>query len=152
MKTFIKQIGKINLVGLFLMGAVTLCVAFIPVTKQKLTNSFNGPEKWMAPVDADKKTSPVASNEQSIAAGKSIYTKTCNDCHGKKGKGDGPKSAELDKAPSDFTKADFSKQSDGSLFWKITEGKKPMPSFKKDITEEQRWQVINYIRTLGAKK
>jgi len=55
-------------------------------------------------------------------------------------------------SPNFFTKEQFQKQPDGSLFWQITEGRKPMPSFKKDLSEEQRWQVINYVRTLGIKK
>ncbi len=108
--------------------------------------------EWIAPAAAGMVKNPVVSNEQSITAGKVIYTKNCYDCHGKKGKGDGPKSGDLDKSPKDFTKEQFQKQTDGTIFWKITEGRKPMASFKKDLTEEQRWQVINYVRTLEIKK
>lgn len=150
MKTFIKQIGKKSAVGLVLIGATTLCFSFIPTSVVKTTNYPGGQEKWVAPADADKKTNPIASDEKSIAKGKTLFTNTCLNCHGKKGKGDGPKSAELDKPVGDLTKDDFQKQSDGALFWKITEGRKPMPGFKKDMTEEQRWQVINYVRTLGS--
>ena len=77
--------------------------------------------------------------------------KECESCHGKKGKGDGPKAAEYDKATPDMTKEKLQNQTDGEMFWKITEGKKPMPSSKKTLTEEQRWQVINYVRTLKKK-
>lgn len=120
-------------------GAMTLLFAFKPAPQNTA---------WVAPPTAEKEKNPIAANATSIAAGQNIYKKSCNDCHGKRGKGDGPKSAELDKNPQDFTKADFQKQSDGALYWKITEGKKPMPSFKHDLTKDQRWQVINYIRTL----
>ena len=120
-------------------GAITLLFSFAPMPQ-------NAP--WTAPATAEKEKNPIASDAASIEAGKTLYKKSCYDCHGKKGKGDGPKSAELDKPPMDFTKADFQKQSDGSLFWKITEGKKPMPSFKHDLNKDQRWQVINYLRTL----
>ncbi len=137
------NISKIKLASLVVIGATTLCFAFISAPK-------GGDVKWIAPADADKKTNPVASDEKNVASGKDIYSKNCANCHGKKGKGDGPKSSELDKVPGDFTKDDFQKQSDGALFYKITEGKKPMPSFKKEVTEEQRWQVIHYIRTLGV--
>jgi len=142
MKTIINQIGKMKLSGFVLIGATTLCFAFIPVVQ----------EKWTAPPEADKKTNPIPSDEKSIAKGKELFVKTCALCHGKKGKGDGPKSAELDKPVSDLTTADFAKQSDGAMFWKITEGKKPMPSFKRDMTEEQRWLVINYIKEFSKKK
>jgi mono/diheme cytochrome c family protein len=145
MKKIIRQISKINIAGFILIGATALCLAFITMQQGKQ-------EKWTAPATADMMKNPVASNIQSIAAGKVIYTKNCYDCHGKKGKGDGPKSADLDKNPQDFTKEDFQKQTDGALFWKITEGRKPMASFKKDLSEEQRWQVINYVRTLEIKK
>lgn len=107
-------------------------------------------EKWLAPAEADKKTNPIVSNDASIALGKTLYGTNCKSCHGGKGKGDGPKSAELTKAPGDFTREEFKKQSDGAIFWKVTEGKKPMPTFKKELTEDMRWQVINYIRTLGG--
>lgn len=148
MKTTINQVSKtihpwrIVFIGT-ITGAITLLFAFTPMQQSK---------EWNAPPEANKKTNPVASNEKSIADGKIIYTKNCVDCHGKKGKGDGPKSGDLDVSPPDFSKEKFQKQSDGSLFWKTTEGRKPMPGFKKDLTEEQRWQVVNYMRTLEVKK
>ena len=141
MKTNIRQVSKIKLPGFIVTGTIILLFAFAPVQKKQ--------QRWTAPPSADKVTNPIASDTKSLAAGKILYTKNCYDCHGKKGKGDGPKSAELDKPAGDFTKEIFSKQSDGAIFWKITEGKKPMPSFKKDLTEGMRWQVINYMRTLG---
>lgn len=145
MKKNISQESKMKISGLLVTGAITggiiLLFAFTPLQ-----------QIWTAPAAASKVTNPVASNAQSVATGKALYVKNCNDCHGKKGKGDGPKSGDLDKSPKDFTKEAFQKQTDGSLFWKMTEGRKPMPSFKKDLTAEQRWQVINYVRTLGTKK
>lgn len=140
MRKKIEKVIKLKLSGFLLSGAIILLFAFSPMQ-----------QTWTAPATANKVTNPVASNEQSIAAGKIIYTKNCYDCHGKKGKGDGPKSGDLEKGPKDFTKAPFQSQTDGALYWKVTEGKKPMPSFKKDLSNEQRWQVINYVRTLGAK-
>ncbi len=125
-------------------GAVALCFAFMPMQQKPAT-------KWVAPPEASKVANPVPSNDASIAAGKLLYNKNCKSCHGIKGKGDGPKSDQLDVAPGDFTKADFQKQTDGELFWKTTEGKKPMPSFKKDLDDNDRWQIINYIRTFGSK-
>ncbi|TSA34865.1 MAG: cytochrome c [Porphyromonadaceae bacterium] len=147
MKKTIKQISKMKLSHFIVIGtiagAIILLFAFTPMQQSK---------EWTAPATANMMKNSVASNVQSIAAGKVIYTKNCYDCHGKKGKGDGPKSGDLDKSPKDFTKEQFQKQTDGSLFWKITEGRKPMASFKKDLSEEQRWQVINYVRTLEIKK
>jgi mono/diheme cytochrome c family protein len=120
-----------------------LIISFIPV--QDAT-------KWVAPASADKTVNPVGINDQSIAAGKILFAKNCEQCHGKKGRGDGPKSAELEKQVGDLTAPDFVKQSDGAIFWKITQGRKPMPTFKKDLTDNQRWQLVAYVRELGKAK
>jgi mono/diheme cytochrome c family protein len=112
----------------------------------------NQDSKWTAPVSADKLNNPLKSNEQSIAEGKVLYTKNCLSCHGKKGMGDGPKSGDLEKVPGDFTTLAFRKQSDGAIFWKMTEGRKPMPSFKSELTVQQRWLLVNYIREFGKTK
>ena len=108
-------------------------------------------DDWKAPETAKEKKNPIASDEASIAAGKKGYEKECLNCHGKKGKGDGPNSLTLEKEVGDLTSAKAQDQSDGELFWKISEGKKPMPIGKKTLSEEQRWQVVNYIRTFKKK-
>ncbi len=156
MKKRIQQIRKMKSISFILIAAITgslaLCFAFIPMHKVKSGTSFSGPEKWVAPSEVGKKKNPIAVDDASIAAGKKIYSFNCEICHGKKGRGDGPKVAELDKEPSDFTKEDLQAQTDGELFWKLSEGKKPMPAFKKDLTEEQRWQAVIYLRTFAKKK
>ncbi len=111
-------------------------------------SSFLIQQPWKAPASADSKKSAVASDASTIAAGKELYIKHCQSCHGKKGKGDGPSSKDLDIPAGDFTKASTQSQSDGALNWKITEGRKPMPSFKKKLNETQVWQVIAFMRTL----
>lgn len=103
-------------------------------------------EEWKAPARAAAKKNPVAADAASIGRGKSVYTAECASCHGNTGKGDGPSAKDLEKHPGDMTK--LGGQSDGALFWKITEGKKPMASFATKLTEQQRWDVINYMRTL----
>ena len=104
-------------------------------------------DEWKAPPAADKMKNPLT--EKSLAEGKILYEKKCVSCHGKKGKGDGPKAEELEKEVGDVTIAKFSEQSDGAIYWKTTEGKKPMPSFKLELTDDQRWQLVNYLRELG---
>ncbi len=147
MKKIIIQVSKMSFSRCIVIGTITVSVglllSFTPMQQSKV---------WEVPDLAKNKKNHVAANEASVAAGKDIYTKNCYNCHGKKGKGDGPKSGDLNVGPKDFTKEEFQKQTDGSLFWKISEGRKPMPSFKKDLSEDQRWQVINYVRTLGIKK
>jgi mono/diheme cytochrome c family protein len=104
---------------------------------------------WEAPPRAARKKNPVTSDAASITAGKEVYAKQCLSCHGEKGKGDGPASKELNPKPHNLSDDAVVKQTDGALFWKITEGRKPMPTFDKTISETERWQVINYVRTLA---
>src|SRR5712691_8162693 len=103
-------------------------------------------EKWTAPGDAAAKKNPVRANAASIGRGKTVYTAECLSCHGSSGKGDGPAAKDLKESPGDMTK--LGSQSAGAIFWKITEGKKPMASFAKKLSEQQRWDVINYLHTL----
>lgn len=105
-------------------------------------------KEWKAPAPADAKKNPLTADAATIAAGKTVYVKECQSCHGKKGKGDGPSAKDLDIPAGDFSKATMQSQSDGALFWKTSEGRKPMPSFKKKLNETQIWQTIVYMRTL----
>jgi mono/diheme cytochrome c family protein len=88
----------------------------------------------------------------SILAGKKVYVQLCVVCHGDKGKGDGIAGVNLSPRPADHSLAKFQKQTDGAIFWKISTGKAPMASYEKILTVTQRWQVINYLRTLSSVK
>lgn len=104
---------------------------------------------WTVPPDAAKVKNPVAFDQQSTDKGKKVYTSKCLSCHGKQGKGDGPMLKVLKKKPGDLTAAEVKAESDGALFWKITKGQKPMPTFAKNLTDTERWNVVNYLRTLN---
>ena len=104
---------------------------------------------WPVPDKAAKTPNPVKSNAASVAAGKALWIQHCSSCHGKTGLGDGNKAAQLKTSPSDFTKASFQAQPDGSMFYKIAEGREDMPSFKKKIPEQEDiWSLVNFTRTL----
>lgn len=108
-------------------------------------------DEWVAPVRAAKKKNPIEVNEASLVKGKAVWAKECASCHGDKGKGDGSAVKDLEKKPGDMTSTKTQEQSDGALFWKITEGNKPMASYAQTLSEEDRWHVINYLRTLALK-
>jgi mono/diheme cytochrome c family protein len=107
-----------------------------------------GAEEWKAPVRAAKKKNPIASDDKSIAAGKLVYVGQCLSCHGAAGKGDGPAVKDLPKKVGDLSNPKMDEQSDGALFWKVTEGRTPMPTYEKLLKEEERWMVVNSMRTL----
>lgn len=142
MKRSSKLFLRAVIVGLFVSGLL-----FVNIS----SSVGDVQEEWKAPARAAKKQNPIPADEKSIAAGKTVYTKECYSCHGTAGKGDGPAAVALERSPGDLSKPKMWEQTDGALFWKITTGKKPMASYEKLLTEEQRWQVINYIRTLAPR-
>lgn len=105
-------------------------------------------DPWPVPDAYKNKVNPLKGDAASIATGKSLYTTHCKSCHGTKGKGDGPKAAQLDTESGDFTKASFQSQTDGSLYYKTEKGRKDMPSYKTKIPDpDDIWAIVNYIRT-----
>ena len=107
------------------------------------------PKPWPVPDKNAKVANPVKADDESLKTGKEVWVKHCQSCHGKLGRGDGSKAAQLKTAAGDFTKPDFHKQSDGAIYYKISEGRDDMPAFKKKISDpEEIWAVVNFIRTL----
>jgi mono/diheme cytochrome c family protein len=115
-----------------------------------ITFAFRLPnDPWPVPEKDHNMKNPVKSDATSIATGKSLWNKHCVSCHGKTGMGDGTKAATLKTHPGDFTKPEFKAETDGDIFYKTSEGRKDMPSFKKKIPDdEERWSLVNYIRTI----
>jgi mono/diheme cytochrome c family protein len=105
-------------------------------------------DKWLSPSASAAKKNPIPPTQESIAAGQKIYSKTCVMCHGKSGEADGPAVIELNIHPAKLSDPKLNAESDGSLFWKITTGKKPMPAYGKRLSETDRWNLVNYIRTI----
>jgi mono/diheme cytochrome c family protein len=116
------------------------------------SNGYSQPRKFPSPPSADAIINPLKGNAEATLEGKKIYTQYCVTCHGSKGKGDGIAAPGLSKPPADHSSDFVQKQTDGALFWIITAGNNPMPTYKTTLTETQRWQVINYIRTLAKSK
>lgn len=107
--------------------------------------------KWEPPKEAEKLKNPVTPDPAGLKEAKTLYTTYCTPCHGDKGKGDGLAAAGLAIKPADHSSVAVQSQADGSIFWELSEGHNPMPSYKTALTEKQRWQLVNYIRTLASK-
>ncbi len=112
--------------------------------------SMQQPKKpWIVPDKNAKIANAVKSDANSLKEGKALWGTHCQSCHGKSGLGDGTKAAQLKTEPGNFTLAATQQQSDGSFFYKISEGRGDMPSFKKKLPEaEDMWNIVNYMRTL----
>jgi putative copper resistance protein D len=88
----------------------------------------------------------------SIVSGTAVYAERCATCHGPSGGGDGPAAPRLPRPPADLRAPHTGQHTAGDLFWWVTHGipRGAMPGFASALTEEQRWDVINYVRLLGT--
>jgi mono/diheme cytochrome c family protein len=113
---------------------------------------------WELPEDADKTKNPVATSPESIAKGKELYFTrekgNCIFCHGEAGSGNEANLPRLRRKPADLSnKERMTAMTDGEIFWKISKGITGiMPAGEKRMSEEERWHVVNYIRTLAKDK
>jgi len=113
-----------------------------------VVNAAHAQGPWKAPASALGVKNPVAATAANLASAKTLYTTMCSPCHGPKGKGDGPAAAALNPKPADHTSKAIQAETDGSLYWKLTNGRGAMQAYKGQLTDVQRWSLVNYIRTL----
>jgi mono/diheme cytochrome c family protein len=106
---------------------------------------------WQVPQTERLRKNPVPVSAANYNAAKPLYDEYCANCHGDAGKGDGSDAMMYDPAPSDLTDSShINKLSDGEIFYQITQGRKPMPSFRNKLSEEQRWQLVIFVRALSG--
>ena len=98
---------------------------------------------WRAPADAASRTNPLAQKPEAAAGGEKLFKRNCVECHGSDGSGLAKKNS------ADLLLPEVQSQSDGALFWKLTNGNtdRGMPSFSR-LPEMQRWQLVLYMRSL----
>lgn len=130
----------------FLMSGMLIVAITMAATVGAFSDDKPKGKPWNPPSEAPKNIKNPKAND--AKDGKVLYEKNCKSCHGISGKGDGPKSANLEISAGDFTSKEFKAQTDGTIFWKITEGRKPMPSFKEKLNDNDRWLITSYTRSL----
>ena len=134
------------------MKIMIVCVLVIYITGTSLV-AFQQTAPWVVPDKYMNVPNPVKADAKSIAAGKALYAVNCESCHGKKGIGNGSKAPDLKTIPGNFTKDTFQSQTDGTIFYKMTEGRNEMPKAKKDLPDDiDRWNLVNYLRTFAVQK
>lgn len=108
----------------------------------------------VVPVEYAGLTNPVRPDAASLERGADLYATNCASCHGDGGMGDGPAASALDPAPAPVAHSS-QMLADDYLFWRISEGGislgTSMPAWKT-LNEEDRWDMINYMRALGTGK
>jgi mono/diheme cytochrome c family protein len=105
---------------------------------------------WSAPARARSLKNPFPSTPDTRAGARTDYVNRCQSCHGANGDGKGERADKLSIAPADFGDAHAMKlRTEGEMFWIITEGHKPMPAFRGTLTDEQRWHLVDFVRTFA---
>ena len=113
---------------------------------------------WELPEDADKTKNPIASSPESIEKGKALFLEptkgNCIFCHGETGSGNEANLPRLRRKPADLSnKERMTAMTDRDVFWKISKGITGiMPAGERRMNEEERWHVVNYVRTLAKDK
>jgi putative copper export protein/mono/diheme cytochrome c family protein len=117
---------------------VGLWVALPPMTVDAYPTTFRRPA--------------VPYHAVSVASGAALFRAHCATCHGAGGRGDGPGGAGLPRPPADLTAPHTAQHTAGDMFWWLTHGIPAggMPPFDGVLSEDERWDVINFIRALGA--
>jgi mono/diheme cytochrome c family protein len=128
------------------MKALIICVAAIAVADLCLSAQnldYVPDSSWRAPQSAVARQNPLSDRRELAAGGRKLFARNCAECHGSDGSGNEKKHS------ADLQLPIVQEQSDGALFWKISNGNtaRGMPSWSK-LPELQRWQLVLYVRTL----
>jgi mono/diheme cytochrome c family protein len=92
---------------------------------------------------------PIPADQTSIQRGAELFQINCVLCHGAGGKGDGPVASKLQNKPFDLTSFPIHSITDGGIFFVISTGVPgKMPALNENLTVRERWDVVNYVRTL----
>jgi mono/diheme cytochrome c family protein len=94
---------------------------------------------------------PIEADEASIARGAELFDLHCTLCHGANADGRGPIAPFLANKPANLTSPIVQSKSDGSIFLTITNGVEgKMPPLNENLLVPERWDLVNFIRTLTA--
>jgi mono/diheme cytochrome c family protein len=93
---------------------------------------------------------PVASTRESVARGEHFFKIYCTPCHGAGGKGDGLVTPRF-IPPPDLTSPQVQGRPDGHIAYYIGYGGAIMPAYGEALSVTERWDLVNYLRTLAKK-
>jgi len=128
----------------------TLIVLTLVGVKRTVADETRSP--WPVPENARNVKNPIKPSVEGLKAAAQLYHQNCELCHSESGSSSSSAAQNLPQRPAVLSDTKIMKKAtDGELFWKITEGRPPMPSYEHQLTETQRWQLVNYIRELVAR-
>jgi len=120
---------------------VLFCLVAFPVLAE------NTKQAWRAPEAAVLKQNPVPYTVESVTQGKDLFEQHCQKCHGYWGEGNGVVGLSLNKKPANLLRI-AGKKAEGEFAWKIAEGRGEMPAFKKTLSEDEIWHIVNFVESL----
>ncbi len=119
----------------------------------------HGPTEHMmgshdVPLDAAAVANPIQTSSDSVERGATVFSQSCAVCHGETGKGDGPAAAGLEPKPADLYADHVRSNTDGAMFWIISHGREDtaMPPWDNIVNEEDRWHLVNFIRSFSDRQ
>ncbi|HXL33721.1 MAG TPA: cytochrome c [Gemmatimonadales bacterium] len=100
--------------------------------------------------ETEELRNPVTATAASLAHGKTLFISRCAPCHGVEGHGGGPVSKFFPAAP-DLAYVTVRARTDGFIWGTITYGGKAMPSQREGLSERDRWDLVNHVRTIQGR-
>ena len=104
------------------------------------------------PQDIQQAVNPVPADEVSLQRGALLFERNCALCHGENGEGNGPVTNYWKpdmRKPANLTEPRIQTGSDASIYVTIAKGFGTMPPLNENLTVRERWDVVNYVKTLG---
>jgi mono/diheme cytochrome c family protein len=145
MNMVIRSISKFVLISSALLFLVTACDQ---VTEESTPGGEAAVSSWEAPAEAEQQTNPVRYDVDSVSAGKQLFERHCQQCHGYYGEGNGIVGAVLvDQRPANLLRL-AGKQAEGAFAWKIRQGRGQMPAFQGKLSDTEIWQIVNFVASL----
>ena len=144
---------------IILLIAITLLVCLTLLAQQPQPQEKKGqdatpmPAEFKVPAEDAKKQNPIKPTESSMAEGKHLFTSQCVMCHGAEGDGKGDLAVSLELAMKDWRDPEsLRKWTDGELFYVLDKGKRHMPGQERRLKDDQKWHLMNFIRSLAKKE